>query len=218
MNLTVEVVAYLFSTIGALLPIVNPFSAAPMVVSITAGLTNNERTRQLRRACIYMFAILTAFLIAGGIIMRFLGISIPGLRIAGGLVISFIGFRMLFPDQQTMNAPETAEALSKHDISFTPLAMPSLAGPGSIAVVIGLSTTAQQSNHVVLRHLLIAIGIAMTAVACYAVLRAATSLAKRLGTNGVNAVARIMGFLLICIGVQFIINGVLDIVTSVRIA
>jgi multiple antibiotic resistance protein len=216
MNPLLEVLTYILSTIGALLPIVNPFSAAPMLVSITVNLSAAERTQQIRRACVYMFFILTAFLTAGGIIMSFLGISIPGLRIAGGLVISFIGFRMLFPDQQTMSAPEKAEAITKHDISFTPLAMPGLAGPGSIAVVIGMSTTAQQSNHVILRHALIALGIAITAVICFVVLRGATQLARFLGTNGVNAVARIMGFLLICIGVQFVINGVLDIAHSLR--
>jgi multiple antibiotic resistance protein len=215
MDWLIESLTYILSTLGALLPIVNPISAAPMVVSITIDLSAVERTRQIRRACVYMFFILTAFLVAGGLIMNFLGISIPGLRIAGGLVISFIGFRMLFPEQQAMTAPEKAEAITKHDISFTPLAMPSLAGPGSIAVVIGMSTTAQQSNHAIVRHLLIAAGIAITALICFVVLRAATKLATLLGTNGVNAVARIMGFLLICIGVQFAINGVLDIVRSV---
>jgi multiple antibiotic resistance protein len=215
MNWFAETLTYLLSTIVALLPIVNPFSAAPMVVSITAGLSENERAHQLRRACLYMFFILTSFLVAGGLIMNFLGISIPGLRIAGGLVISFIGFRMLFPEPVAPNDPAAKEALTKHDISFTPLAMPSLAGPGSIAVVIGLSTTAQQSDHNVLRHVLIAIGIAITAVICYVVLRAATKLALKLGANGVNAIARIMGFLLICIGVQFVINGVIDVAAGI---
>lgn len=215
MDPLLEILTYIFSTIGALLPIVNPFSTAPLLISITVGLTAVERTQQIRRACIYMFFILTAFLTAGGLIMSFLGISIPGLRIAGGLVISFIGFRMLFPDQQNMTAPEKAEAMNKDDISFTPLAMPSLAGPGSIAVVIGMSTTAQQSTHVILRHVLIALGIGITAAICFVVLNAATKLAKFLGTNGINAVARIMGFLLICIGVQFVINGVLGVTQSV---
>jgi multiple antibiotic resistance protein len=211
-----EILTYILSTVGALLPIVNPFSTAPLVVTITGNLTAEERTQQVRRACIYMFFILATFLAAGGIIMSFFGISIPGLRIAGGLVISFIGFRMLFPEQQTMSAPERAEAMTKADISFTPLAMPSLAGPGSIAVVIGMSTTAQQNSHVILRHILIAVGIAITALICFAVLRAATKLAQFLGANGINAVARIMGFLLICIGVQFVINGVLAIAQSLN--
>jgi len=107
---------------------------------------------------------------------------------------------------------ERAEASAKADISFTPLAMPSLSGPGSIAVVIGMSTTTQTSGHIVLGHVLVAIGIAITALISYIVLRAATKLDKVLGAVGMNAMARIMGFLLICIGIQFVINGVLGVV------
>ena len=208
MSITAEIVSYVLSTIGALIPIVNPFSTAPLVVSMTADLSEAERLAQVRRACLYMFCILAAFLVAGGLIMRFLGISIPGLRIAGGLVIAIIGFRMLFSAQAPAKKSEGAEPPPKRDIAFTPLAMPSLAGPGSIAVVIGMSSTAQASNFVILRHALIAVGIAITAVFCYYVLRQATRLARFLGPSGVSAMSGIMGFLLVCVGVQFIINGV----------
>jgi multiple antibiotic resistance protein len=211
MDWLLEGIMYVLSTVGALLPIVNPLSAVGLVVSITANLTQEERTEQIRRACIYMFFILTAFLVAGGLIMSFFGISIPGLRIAGGMIVSYLGFRMLFPDTAVISRQEQAEAAHKQDVSFTPLAMPSLSGPGSIAVVIGVSTTAQQSEHVIVNHILVAIGIAITAFISYIVLRAATRLDRLLGATGMNAVARIMGFLLICIGVQFVINGVLEI-------
>jgi len=209
MNFTAEVASYVLSTIGALLPIVNPFAAAPMVVTMTASLGEGERRDQVRRACIYMFCILAAFLVAGGLIMQFLGISIPGLRVAGGLVIAAVGLRMLFLPQ-----PSTAYAESgpKHDISFTPLAIPSLAGPGSIAVVIGMSTVAQADRYVILRHVMIVVGIALTALICYFVLRAATRLARFLGPSGMSGMTGIMGFLLVCIGVQFVINGVMNLV------
>ena len=205
MDFTAVVVSYVLSTIGALLPIVNPFAAAPMVVSMTASFPEQERRDQIRRACVYMFFILTTFLVAGGLIMQFLGISIPGLRVAGGLVIAAVGLRMLFLPQ-----PSTAYAESgpKHDISFTPLAIPSLAGPGSIAVVIGMSTTAQADQYVILRHALIIVGIAITALTCYFVLRGATRLARFLRPSGMSGLTGIMGFLLVCIGVQFVINGV----------
>jgi len=216
MNTLLEGLLYVFGTVGALLPIVNPFSAVGLVVSITAHLTEAERTEQIRRACLYMFCILTAFLVAGGIIMGFFGISIPGLRIAGGLVVSFLGFTMLFPDQAASYSDEKAEARRKQDISFTPLAMPSLSGPGSIAVVVGMSTTVQRGDHPVINHLLVVVGIAITALISYVVLRAATRLDKLLGATGMNAVSRIMGFMLICIGVQFVINGVLEIVAEAR--
>lgn len=214
MSWLTENTGYVLSTVGALLPIVNPLSTAGLVVAITANLTAAERTEQLKRACVYMFFILTAFLVAGGLIMNFFGISIPGLRIAGGLIVSYIGFRMLFPDTSTISYQERAEAVHKPDISFTPLAMPSLSGPGSIAVVIGIASTAQQGERVILNHLLVAIGIAITAVISYAVLKAATRLDRVLGATGMNAVARLMGFLLICIGVQFVINGITEAVTS----
>jgi multiple antibiotic resistance protein len=212
MNWFAEGLTYVLSTVGALLPIVNPLSAVGLVASITANLTEQERKEQIKRACIYMFFILTAFLVAGGLIMNFFGISIPGLRIAGGMILSYLGFRMLFPETPTtITRQEEAEAVHKADVSFTPLAMPSLSGPGSIAVVIGMSSTVQESQHIVIGHVLVAIGIAITAVISYAVLRAATRLEKILGATGMNAMARIMGFLLICIGIQFVINGVLDV-------
>jgi multiple antibiotic resistance protein len=211
-----EGLKYVVSTVLALLPIVNPLSAVGMVVSITANLTAQERTEQIRRACIYMFFILTAFLVAGGLIMNFFGISIPGLRIAGGLIVSYLGFRMLFPDTATMSGQELSQAREKADVSFTPLAMPGLSGPGSIAVVIGMSSTVQESQHIVIGHALVAIGIAITALISYAVLKAATRLNVILGATGMNAMARIMGFLLICIGVQFVINGVLGVTRAAQ--
>jgi multiple antibiotic resistance protein len=148
--------------------------------------------------------------------MNFFGISIPGLRIAGGMIVSYLGFRMLFPDTVAMSRQEQMEAAGKADVSFTPLAMPGLSGPGSIAVVIGLSASAQQTEHIVVGHVLIALGIAVVGVISYITLRAATRLSKVLGIAGMNAMARIMGFLLICIGVQFMINGVLDVVRLAR--
>jgi multiple antibiotic resistance protein len=216
MNLFAEGLLYILSTVGALLPIVNPLSAVGMVMTITANLTEQERTEQIRRACIYMFFILTSFLVAGGLIMNFFGISIPGLRIAGGLIVSYLGFRMLFPETAAMSRQEQAEAASKADVSFTPLAMPGLSGPGSIAVVIGMSATVQESQHIVVGHILIAIGVAIVGMISYVVLKAATRLSRILGVAGMNAMARIMGFLLICIGVQFIINGILDVAKVAR--
>jgi len=218
MNWFVQGLTLVLSTIGALLPIVNPLSAVGMVVTITANLSEQERTEQIKRACIYMFFILTSFLVAGGLIMNFFGISIPGLRIAGGMIVSYLGFRMLFPDTVVMSRQEQMEAANKPDVSFTPLAMPGLSGPGSIAVVIGLAASAQQSGHVVVGHVLIALGIAVVGMISYITLRAATKLSKVLGIAGMNAMARIMGFLLVCIGVQFIINGVLDVVRLARTA
>jgi multiple antibiotic resistance protein len=213
MDLVKEFVTYVAATLLALLPIVNPFSAVALVVGITAHLSEDERNEQLRRACIYMFAILVTFLVAGGVIINFFGISIPGLRIAGGLVVSYLGFRMLFPDVQPLPSAAQAEAMTKQDLSFTPLAMPSLSGPGSIAVVIGMSSTLRTGRglEMVVDYVAVVVGIGLTALISWLVLRAAGKLNAVLGANGINAMSRVMGFLLICIGVQFVINGVVDV-------
>jgi len=216
MSFVAEGITLILSTVAALLPIVNPFSAVGLVVTITAGLTEQERTNQVRRACIYMFFLLATFLVAGGLIMNFFGLSIPGLRIAGGMIVSYLGFRMLFPETQPISKQEQVEAMHKPDVSFTPLAMPGLSGPGSIAVVLGVSSTLQTRDHIVFGYVFVAVGIAVTALISYIVLKAATRLDRLLGATGMNAMARIMGFLLICIGVQFIINGVTHIATSLR--
>jgi multiple antibiotic resistance protein len=209
-SLVVEL-SYVLSTVIALLPIVNPLAAIALVLATTKDLTGKERNEQILRACIYMVVILVAFLVAGGLLMGFFGISIPGLRIAGGLIVTYLGFRMLFPDPVPITGQERKEAIEKEDISFTPLAMPTLSGPGSIAVVVGLSSTLPERGDVVVGHILVVIGIAITALISYLVLRASTRLHKVLGTNGINAVSKVMGFLLICIGVQFAIDGILEI-------
>ncbi len=214
MNWFSEVAVYVFSTVAALLPIVNPLSSVGLLVGITADLTDAERAEQVKRACIYMFFVLTAFLVAGGLIMSFFGITIPGLRITGGMIISYLGFRMLFPEQPTISTQERAQASDKPDISFTPLAIPLLSGPGSIAVIIGIASTAQSGEHMIIDHVLVAVGIAITAFISFLVLRAAGRLNALLGATGMNAISRIMGFLMICIGVQFFINGVLQIVAG----
>jgi multiple antibiotic resistance protein len=125
---------------------------------------------------------------------------------------------MLFPDAVPAMSPEAlAEARAKADISFSPLAMPSLSGPGSIATVISMSSTIRhegQGARVIVEHFGVVIGIVVAALVCYFVLRAAERLSKRLGSAGIGAIARIMGFLMICIGVQFVINGVRELVGS----
>ncbi|MDG2308876.1 MAG: MarC family NAAT transporter [Candidatus Binatia bacterium] len=203
---TGAVLYYAGVTVASLLPIANPFSTSALFLAITPGLSADERNQQAFRAGLYMAAILLIFLVAGALIMRFFGISVSGVRIAGGLVVSFIGFRMLFPQDDTLTEEGRSEATLKHDVAFTPLAMPSLAGPGSIAVILGIAAEIERP----IEYIVVGLGIVLTAIVCWLVLRAAGTLVDFLGQNGIDAVARIMGFLLICIGVQFVAFGVRD--------
>lgn len=190
---------------AALLPIINPFSTAPLFLAMTEGDSHKERMAQARRGVTYMVAILGSFLVGGSFIMNFFGLSLPGLRIAGGILVAGVGMRMLYPkDDHEQTPEERAEMRAKRDISFTPLAMPSLSGPGAISVTIGLTSLAKSWTD----YVRIFIGILIVAGIVYAVLRLSTRLVSLLGVNGLHAMTKVMGFLILCVGIQFVVNGI----------
>ncbi len=207
-----DILSWVGVALVTLVPIVNPVSTAVLLLGISAHLSKAERNRQITRACVYMTVILVTFLLAGHIVMVVFGISIPGIRIAGGMVIAFLGFRMLFPEESPLAAEGRQEAEPKKDISFSPLAMPSLAGPGAIAAVITMSSSIDGRRGIdqVFAYTGVAAAIVITAGLSWLTLRGAAGLRRSLGVNGINSLSRIMGFLLICIGAQFVINGVRD--------
>lgn len=210
MNALAEFVSWVGVALITLLPILNPMATVPLLLAITPNHTEEERNQQVRAACMYVAAILLAFLIGGHLILLTFGISLPGIRIAGGAVVGVLGFRMLFPDQPRISGEGQVEATRKPNISFSPLAMPGIAGPGSIAVVITMSSSisAQRGIHRLSAFLAVVLAILISALVSWVVLRSAGRLQRILGVNGVDSLSRIMGFLLACIGVQFVINGV----------
>ncbi len=202
----------ILGTVIALLPIINPLATAPTFLAITEGDTRARRMEQLRLACIYMVAILVCFLIGGRLIMGFFGISIPGLRIAGGLLVAGIGSGMLMAPPRDPAKDDAAheEARAKRDIAFSPLAMPMMSGPGSIAVTIGFTSLSTGW----LDYVAIILGILIVAAITYGTLRLSERVVGVIGLNGMNALSKVMGFLILCIGIQFVVNGVRGVVTD----
>lgn len=199
------------ATMGSLLPISNPFSVAPIFAAITEGESHADKKRQARLAGIYMACILLVSLIAGALILEFFGISLPALRIAGGLIIARIGFGMLNPEpDRPLPKRDQEESADKDSIAFTPIAMPLLSGPGSIAVTISMATNADHYYD----YVPIGIGIVAVAALSWIVLRSASRIIEKLGRTGVNALTRLMGLLLVCIGVQFIGTGVVELLAA----
>ncbi len=200
----------ILATFAGLLPIANPFSTVVVFLALTARLSEDARGRQATLACLYALGVLLVFLFAGALIMNFFGISIPALRIAGGLIVARVGFGMLSPPE-----PDTTldAAPSRLDIAFTPLAVPMLSGPGSIAVTIGMAAGAES----VADYFAIAVGIGLVVLVSWGILRSARSVNRLLGEQGIDALTRIMGFLLICIGVQFIGIGVAEVLADPRL-
>lgn len=199
----------ILTTFLALFPITNPFGNAGIFLSLTAGQGTKERQRLALRGAIFMFCILESFLIGGGFILRFFDLSLAGIRIAGGLLIARFAFNQLQPKREnTQSDEEQAEAMEKEDISFSPLAIPLLAGPGAIATVMSISSLVQAPALV--SYAAFSVGILLASIACWIVLRQAEGMVRFLGVNGANALTKIMGFLLLCIGVQLIINGIVE--------
>ena len=200
-------------TTFALLPIANPISTAPVFLTLTRGFPTQRRAQQARMAATWMAVILIVSLVAGALVLEFFGISLPALRLAGGLIVAQIGFGMMRVEpaaQSDLSDDAAAEAGRMSDIAFTPTAMPMLSGPGSIAVTISMATEVEHP----FEYLAVAIGIVIVAFVSWLFLSGAARLGGALGVTGLDAVNRLMGFLLICIGVQFIGSAVLDALTA----
>jgi multiple antibiotic resistance protein len=199
---------FFIGTFISLFSIVDPLMAAPLFVTLTEGHTAAQRNQVARRASLFSFAILSIFFITGSLILNFFQISIDALRIAGGLMILSSAYGML-NKQESLNAEEENEAKTKahthDDIAFSPLAMPILSGPGAIAVIIGMTTNAGGS---ILKYLVILLAIMTVSLSSYITMKISDTIMQRMGPTIVKAFTRIMGFILLCVGVQFIVNGV----------
>lgn len=196
----------LVASFTSLFSVVNPLAVMPLFLSLTDRFEESERVQTAKWASIYMFGILIVFLLVGTFILSFFGISLAGIRIAGGLIIMRAAYSMLNPEKprKKLTAEDQAAAMEKEDVSFSPLALPLLSGPGSIAVVIGFASQAEG----VPDYLIIAVSIFLVVIITYGILRLAPFLAKYIGTTGLNVMTRLMGFIALAISVQFILSGI----------
>lgn len=196
-------------TAFALLPIANPISTAPVFLTLSRGFPPAQRRQQARMAAIWMAVILIGSLFTGALVLEFFGISMPALRLAGGMVVAQIGFGMMRTEPSSpsdLSEDSASEVRQMSDISFTPTAMPMLSGPGSIAVTISMATNVERPSE----YVAVALGIVIVSFVSWLFLRGAARIGEILGVTGLEVVNRLMGFLLICIGVQFIGTAVLQ--------
>jgi len=204
---------YFLGGLLSLMSISNPLSKIPLFASLTEDMTERQRHAVAWKACLYGFVLMTATLFFGVIILEVFGISHGSLRIAGGLTIALLGYRMLFGYGYV---GLTAQG-GKRNIAVFPLALPAISGPGAIAVVIGISTEVAELETALFRTMAYAgvvASILVTCVAIWVTFRSARSISKAMGPDAMEAVTRIMGFLLVCIGVQFVASGVRTLVAG----
>lgn len=196
----------LFASFTSLFSVVNPLAAIPLFLSLTDRFENSERIQIAKKASIYMFGVLIIFLLIGTFILSFFGISLAGIRIAGGLIIMRAAYSMLSPEKagRKLTEEDEAAAMEKDDISFSPLALPLLSGPGSIAVVISFATQAEGITD----YLINGASVVLVVLITYGILRLAPISAKYIGPTGLNVMTRLMGFIALAISVQFILSGI----------
>ncbi|MEM9835121.1 MAG: MarC family NAAT transporter [Bacteroidota bacterium] len=204
--------AFFFATLGAIFSVVNPLGALPIFLALTSDYTPKNRNATALQTAFWVAMIMVVFFLAGTYILNFFGISINALRIAGGLIIMNSGYGLLNGtfQERRVNADIEEEASNKNDISFTPMAMPMLSGPGSISLLIGMAAEYADYSD---RLIIIGAVLAM-AVIIWAILRYSTILFRILGVAGLKALSRIMGFLVMSIGIEILIRGVVSFVKT----
>lgn len=199
---------FLSSAIVTLLVTLDPPALAPIFLSVTRGMTQDERKRVALRASLIAFAVMAFFAVAGDQTLRLLGVSLPAFRIAGGLLLFWIAFEMVF-ERRNQRKSELAEvAITEdhiHNVAAFPLAIPLMAGPGAITAMLLLAGRTQGDP------LSMALLIAVTAImigVCTIVFMLADPIARLLGTTGNVVLTRLLGVILAALAVQFLIDGI----------
>jgi multiple antibiotic resistance protein len=185
--------------------LINPLGAMPVFITLTSGFTNELRAQTIRRTAFYVFAVCLVSYFIGSYILDFFGVSIHALKFAGGLVISRSGFLLLNAQhKKDVKGKVEEESRSKDDISFSPLAMPLLSGPGSMSLLINLSLQTQSW----VDKIVVILSIFTVSLAIYLIFLLAPRILKYMGEAGIRSMSKIMGFIVLAIGVQMMVDSI----------
>jgi len=198
-------------TFGALFSIMNPLGTVPIFVGLTQDNSKKKRASIAFWTSLNVLIILIFSFFAGKYLLSFFGISLNSLKIAGGLIIASSGFALLtgkFTEHKGMKRSRVQDDIeTRSEISLTPLAIPMLAGPGTISLLIAYN----QEYSSVTDCLIILVSVFTSSISIYLILKSSHYIVKMLGASGINALSRIIGFIVIAIGIELIIVAVLSI-------
>lgn len=196
---------YALLAFGSLFVIVDPIATVPAFLAMTPRDTPEQRVRTARLACLVMAVVLLVFTLAGNLIFKFLGITMPAFQIAASIVLLIVALDMLQAQRSRVQetSEETTAGAEKSDIAITPLAVPMLAGPGAISTAIVLQSQAVG----VAQSVALCLCIVGVALASYLIFRISARGARWLSSLATKVLTRIMGLLLAAVAVQFMING-----------
>ena len=201
-----DLLTFSLLSLSAIFFVVDPMGVIPIFMVMTRNDSDEKRERMARRASMTAFWILTLFALAGTVIFKVLGVSLAAFKVAGGILLLLSSIEMLKAQQQRtrMTPEEEQEGIDKEDVAIFPLAIPLLAGPGSIATVTALMGKA---GRIVFAVPVIA-SVAVTCVASYLMLRAAGRISKLLGATGLSVMNRVIGLIVGALAVQFMFDGI----------
>lgn len=200
-------VVHFTTVLMAFFAIMNPIANAPVFVGLTRDLDTRNQRKIALRAVLLAFAIVTVFSLAGRTIFEVFGITLPAFRIAGGALVGLVGYHMLQGEQSAVHSPRDEDNEksrdSSIDLAISPLALPILAGPGTIATAMNYS--AEATSPATLR---VIAAFALICIVTWAAFVSGQTLTRFLGQNAIKVVTRLMGLILSVIGVQMLIAGI----------
>lgn len=201
-----EPAGFAFLSFLSLLVVVDPVGLVPPFLAMTPSDSTEDRVRMIRSACRTAFGVLLFFLLFGRWILQFLNLSIEAFQIAGGIVLMIIALDMLRarPTGVRQSSEEKDAGTDKDDIAVTPLAIPLLAGPGSITTVVLFA----QHSHSPWRFGILAVNLLIVMWVSYGILRYAALKSINLSVILLKVLTRLMGLLLAAISVQFVLSGI----------
>ncbi|RRJ90852.1 MarC family NAAT transporter [Paenimyroides tangerinum] len=197
-------------TFAALFSVINPLGSVPIFLGLTQDDSKESKNKTALWAAINVCIILIISFFIGEYVLKFFGISIDVLRIAGGIIICTSGFGLLsgtFSKKRGVSKKVTDDAQHRSDIALTPLAIPMMAGPGSMSLLIAMYQDYPEYSD----KAIIVGAILILSLSVFLILRSANYLSKLLGASGIVAISRIIGFLVLAIGVQYIVNSLVAI-------
>jgi multiple antibiotic resistance protein len=206
--------SFVVITFSAIFFVVDPFAAVPIFLAITQGDDLDKKRHMAKRAAIATTITLLVFAATGGLIFRMFGITLGAFRIAGGILLLLMALDMVRAQTSRVRLEpgEEKEGMAKDDVAIIPLTFPMLAGPGAIATTMVLMNDAGGQA---LQVASVIISIIVTGTLTYFILRSALPLEARLGRTGLNVMTRVMGLVLAAVAIQFIVNGVKDVLPDV---
>lgn len=200
-------------TFGALITLMNPLGTVPIFVDLLKKSSKKQRSIISAWTSFNVLLILLISFFIGKYIISFFGISLDALKIAGGLIIISSGFALLtgkFVEHKGMKRKGVkADIHTRREITITPLAIPMLAGPGTIYFLIVYNQEYKDSQDI----LIILAAMLLATWVIYLVLRSGHLIVKLFGASGINAISRIIGLIVIAIGVEDIISSIVSIIS-----